>query len=81
MTVLFGGANYHLEHHLSLEIACYRLPKVCKLLKESGVFNQLKATTKPSLFLAYGKLASDYTVRENDSSFDPFDIAIETNSF
>jgi beta-carotene hydroxylase len=77
MTVLFGGANYHLEHHLYPGVPCYRLPKVHQLLKERGVYEQVKATIETSFFPAYGKLASEYTAGETDSSFDPFTLATD----
>jgi beta-carotene hydroxylase len=79
MTAVYFGTNYHLEHHLYPGIPCYRLHKVYKLLKESGFYDQVKATIEPSFFRAYGNLAADYTVGM-DSSFDPFETVLEPRS-
>lgn len=79
-TALWFGANYHLEHHLYPGVPCYRLPKVHKLLKERGIYEQVQVLTEPSFFRAYSKLASDYTAGKKDSSFDPLKVATESAS-
>ena len=33
--------NFHLEHHLSAAVPCYRLPALHKVLAERGFFGQL----------------------------------------
>lgn len=81
MTAVYFGANYHLEHHLYPGVPCYRLHKVHKLLKESGIYEQVKAPIEPSFFGAYRNLASDYTTGKKDSNFDPFKPAIESSAF
>lgn len=78
MTMLFVGANYHLEHHLYPGVPCYRLHKVHKFLKENKIYEQTQAKIEPSFFSAYRHLASDYSAGNEDSSFDPFKLA--TNS-
>lgn len=79
-TALWFGANYHLEHHLYPGVLCYRLPKLHKLLKESGIYEQVQVLTEPSFLRAYGQLASDYTAGKKDSSFDPLKVATESAS-
>lgn len=34
-TLLMGGTNYHLEHHLYPRVACWRLPKVHRWLRKT----------------------------------------------
>jgi fatty acid desaturase len=76
MTAVYFGANYHLEHHLYPGVPCYRLHKVHKLLKDSGIYEQVNAPIEPSFFGSYRKVAAEYTAG-TDSNFDPFELAIE----
>lgn len=78
MTALYFGNNYHLEHHLYPKVPCYRLPKIHKLLKESGLYEQVKPTIEPSFFGAYRRLTSDFNVEDEDSTFNPFEISTES---
>jgi len=72
MTAIYCGLNYHLEHHLYPGIPCYRLHKVHKILQESGIYSQVKATIEPKFFDSYWKINADYVPVEKDGSFDPF---------
>ena len=76
MTILYFGTNYHLEHHLYPGVPCYRLPKIHKLLKENGFYDQVKPSIEPSFFGAYKTMAYELTGGNKDSEFDPFEIAI-----
>lgn len=76
MTAVYFGSNYHLEHHLYPGVPCYRLHKIHKLLKERGIYEQVNAPVEPSFFRAYRNVAADY-IGGTDSSFDPFQPAIE----
>ena len=79
MTILYFGANYHLEHHLYPGVPCYRLYKVHQLLKESGVFEKVKSPIQTSFFGAYRNLCSEYNSGKKDSGFDPFKPAIDSD--
>jgi beta-carotene hydroxylase len=79
MTALFAGTNYHLEHHLYPGVPCYRLHKVHKLLRDSGIYDQVKMPIEPFFFGAYRRLASNYIAGSADSSFDPFKPAGQTH--
>jgi beta-carotene hydroxylase len=39
-TVVYGGGNYHLEHHLYPRVPVWNLHKVHKYLKKQGFYNQ-----------------------------------------
>jgi len=72
MTAIYCGLNYHLEHHLYPGIPCYRLHKVHKLLNESGIYAEVKATIEPGFLNSYFKINAEYEPVKKDSSFDPF---------
>ena len=38
--------NYHLEHHLSAAVPCYRLPGLHRLLKDRGFFDQHRCLSR-----------------------------------
>lgn len=50
-TLLLGGNNYHLEHHLYPSVPCYHLPKVHRWLAQQGVF-QVHDSPLDTTFLA-----------------------------
>ena len=76
MTAVYFGANYHLEHHLYPGVPCYRLPKVHRLLKDSGIYEKVDAPIESSFFGSYRRIFSEYKAG-TDSSFDPFKLAVE----
>lgn len=76
MTLVYFGANYHLEHHLYPGVPCYRLPKVHALLRDSGLYSQLSAPIEPSFWRSYLRMADDYSAGA-DTAFDPFQLSEE----
>ncbi len=61
-TVLNFGNNFHLEHHLYPSVPCYRLGKVHRLLKASGVLDRAGSAVEggilPMLRHAQGQYAT-----------------------
>jgi fatty acid desaturase len=48
-TFLFGGANYHLAHHLFPTVPCYRLPAFHRWLESTGHFGGASLHVDPTL--------------------------------
>ncbi|NEU78543.1 fatty acid desaturase [Nostoc sp. UIC 10630] len=78
MTILFAGTNFHLEHHLYPGVPCYRLHKVHQLLQDNGTYAATQASIEPSFFRSYMNMAAKYNSSSQDSSFDPFEQAVES---
>lgn len=73
-TALWFGGNYHLEHHLYPGVPSYRLPKVHRLLKERGIFEQVNAPLEVGFWGIYRHLGDRYVATDvEDGSFDPHD--------
>src|SRR5690606_3209736 len=72
MTVLFFGANYHLEHHAYPGIPCYRLPKVHRILKENGTYAQVNPPVVNGFWAAFRAVNRPYEIGQRGSDFDAF---------
>jgi beta-carotene hydroxylase len=72
MTLVYFGANYHLEHHLYPGVPCYRLWRVHALLRDQGVLDAERAAVQASFWGAYAALAKPYRLGRYDADFDPF---------
>jgi beta-carotene hydroxylase len=77
MTVLFFGANYHLEHHAYPGIPCYRLPKVHRLLKQSGFYATAQPAINTGFWSAFRPLARPYIASPVARDEDPFRQAVQ----
>lgn len=73
MSVIYFGSNYHLEHHLYPKVPGYRLPKVHKILLESGIYEANDAPIVNGFFEAYKTLwiASSPLARRTPPSRSP----------
>lgn len=80
MTLLFFGANYHMEHHAYPAVPCYRLPKLHRHLKTIGAFDQLETAHDPSFFGVFRSVALPYTEGHLAPDFDAFERAVEATS-
>jgi len=60
MSMLYFGANYHLEHHLYPKVPSYRLHKVHRLLVESGLKDEIQPAIMKGFFAAYKTLAAKH---------------------
>ncbi|HLO85757.1 MAG TPA: fatty acid desaturase [Nostocaceae cyanobacterium] len=78
MRILFAGSNFHLEHHLYPGVPCYKLHKVHQFLQENGTYATTQASIEPSFVRAYINMAAKYNSGTQDSSFDPFEHAVES---
>lgn len=76
MTVLFFGANYHLEHHAYPGIPCYRLPRLHRILQENGTYDVVKPPVTRGFFAAFKPLVRPYTASRPSWDFDPFRQAV-----
>jgi len=74
MTILFFGANYHLEHHTYPGIPCYRLPGVHRRLKESGIYAQAKPSIVQGFLEAFKAMNKPYQVERKGQDFDAFNL-------
>ena len=72
MTILFFGANYHLEHHAYPGIPCYRLPKVHRLLKANGTYAAVQPSLVPGFLAAFKPLSKPYVASTRGADFDAF---------
>ena len=79
MTVLFFGANYHLEHHAYPGIPCYRLPKVHRILTENGSYAALQPSINRGFFAAFKPLARPYVATRVARDEDPFHQAVSAD--
>ncbi|MCY4044106.1 MAG: fatty acid desaturase [Cellvibrionales bacterium] len=77
MTILFFGANYHLEHHAYPGIPCYRLPKVHKRLIELGVYEVANPPIVKGFFESFKAMNKKYEVGMAGSDFDAFTPAFD----
>lgn len=77
MTILFFGANYHLEHHAYPGIPCYRLPKVHKKLVELGIYEQASTPIVKGFVEAFKAMNKPYEVGMVGKDFDAFDPAYD----
>jgi len=59
MSVIYFGSNYHLEHHLYPKVPGYRLPKVHKILLESGIYEEAQPPVISGFLEAYKTLTMD----------------------
>jgi beta-carotene hydroxylase len=75
MTLLFFGANYHMEHHAYPGIPCYRLPRVARLLREKGTYEALEPPITRGFLASFRPLARPYVVSRNTPDFDAFRVA------
>ncbi len=57
-TLLMGGTNYHLEHHLYPRVACWRLPQVHRLLMASDWTRHHPPLVEPRFLAAFGLISS-----------------------
>jgi fatty acid desaturase len=57
MSIIFFGANYHLEHHLYPKIPVYNLRKVHKILLDSGIYAKSNKALMSGFFEAFKTLA------------------------
>jgi len=76
MTVLYFGANYHLEHHAYPGIPCYRLPRVHKILTENGTYGRVKPAVVGSFLGSFKALNQPYEAGDFGQDFDPFTRAL-----
>lgn len=53
LTLLMGGTNYHMEHHLYPRIPCWRLPAVHRWLRETAWYRQGDVVVVPGLLDAF----------------------------
>lgn len=70
--MLFFGSNYHLEHHAYPGVPCYRLPKVHRILKEYGIYDNTNAHFSRGVFDAFKPMMLPYEVGKNGQDFDAF---------
>lgn len=76
MTLLFFGANYHLEHHAYPGIPCYRLPRVHRILERNGTYTALQPPIVRGFLKAFAPLAMPYVTSSRGKDFDAFDKAV-----
>jgi len=74
MSVIYFGSNYHLEHHLYPKVSGYRLPKVHKILVESGIYKTTNAPIVNGFFDAYKTLWMDSSPLARGQSKEPVTI-------
>jgi len=75
--ILTFGGSYHLEHHLYPGVPSYRLPKVHRLLKASGIFDQVKPPLEVGFWGIYRHLGERYVATDvEDGTFDPHDPVV-----
>jgi fatty acid desaturase len=72
MTLLFFGANYHLEHHAYPGIPCYRLGKVHKIMVEKGIYDKVKPPLVRGFFESFKAMNRPYRVGMAGQNFDAF---------
>jgi beta-carotene hydroxylase len=61
-TFVFGGANFHLVHHLYPSVPCYRLPRLHAHLASSGAFADAALSEDPSFTGYFSYLRAPYPV-------------------
>lgn len=76
MTILFFGANYHMEHHAYPGIPCYRLPKVHRILRENGTYTLIKPPVVHGFFEAFKPLSQPYQSSSETIDFNAFEPAL-----
>lgn len=81
MTILFFGANYHLEHHAYPGVPCYRLPKVHRILKENGTYDKVKPPLTSGFFAAFKPLNLPYEGGTQGQDFDAFEEAYGRSAY
>ena len=67
-TFLYGGGNFHLEHHLYPSVPFFNLPKVHKYLKEQGYFQLSGLHLDDSHIGGYKYFSSNYPYPNPTSS-------------
>lgn len=76
MTVLFFGANYHLEHHAYPGVPCYRLPRLHRYLRETGVYDRVSTAHDSRFFGVFRSVSLPYATSAVSEDFDPFVPAV-----
>lgn len=74
MTLLFFGANYHLEHHAYPGIPCYRLPLVHRLLRDNGTYAAVQPPIVRGFLASFKPLFQPYGASERGDDFDAFQM-------
>jgi len=77
MTILFFGANYHLEHHAYPGIPCYRLPALARWLRASDTYGAIQPPVQRGFLGAFVPLTLPYVINRSSADFDAFRSAAE----
>jgi len=72
LTLLFFGANYHLEHHAYPGIPCYRLPTVHKILTDNGTYAAVQPPIVRGFLSSFKPLFQPYGASDRGDDFDAF---------
>ena len=60
MSMIYFGSNYHLEHHLYPKVPGYKLPRVHRILVESGFYEKVRPPVLSGFLEAYKTLAMPF---------------------